>query len=65
MDRIKIAKTLLELRGTKTQKTVADAVGIGTTALSMYENGDRIPRDDIKVKIAKYYNKEVQEIFFN
>ncbi len=51
MDAIKIGKILAELRGEKTQE-VAQAVGISTSALSMYECVERIPRDGIKVKIA-------------
>jgi putative transcriptional regulator len=30
----------------------------------MYENGQRIPRDEIKMKISQYYGQSVQEIFF-
>ena len=30
----------------------------------MYENGERIPRDETKIKIAAYYGKTVEEIFF-
>lgn len=59
-----IAKTLKELRGTKTREEVAKAVEISVSALSMYENGDRIPRDDIKVRLANYYGKSVSFIFF-
>jgi hypothetical protein len=29
----------------------------------MYEIGKRIPCDEIKIKIAKYYKKSVQYIF--
>lgn len=29
----------------------------------MYENGERIPRDDIKIRIAQYFQRSVQEIF--
>ena len=32
--------------------------------LAMYEQGERIPRDDIKIKIASYYNRTVDFIFF-
>lgn len=64
MDAIKIGKRLAELRGKKTQEEVASALGISTSTLSMYECGERIPRDTIKVKIAKYYKKSVQAIFF-
>ena len=58
-------KRLIELRGNRSQAEVAKAVGISVSALSMYECGDRIPRDYIKIALAKYYNKSVQEIFFN
>ena len=65
MDAIIIGKRLAELRGDKTQEEVARAVGISTSALSMYECGERIPRDPIKVAISKYYRKSVQSIFFD
>ena len=52
------------LRGEKSQSEVAEAVGITPSALSMYENGERIPKDEIKVKLAEFYQKSVQEIFY-
>lgn len=64
MDRKKIAKTLVSLRGKKTQKEVATDLGISISALAMYEQGNRIPRDEIKIILAEYYGKSVQEIFF-
>lgn len=60
-----IAKRLVELRGEETRENVAAAVGVSISAISMYENGERIPRDDVKIRFAKYYNKSVQEIFFD
>lgn len=59
-----IAKTLIKLRGKKSREEVSKAVGISVSALSMYENGDRIPRDDIKIKLANYYGRSVNFIFF-
>lgn len=59
-----IAKRLSKLRGKRTQKEVADAIGVSVSAVAMYERGDRVPKDEIKIKIAKYYGKTVQEIFF-
>lgn len=59
-----IAKRLIELRGKRTREEVAKAVGVSVSAISMYENGERIPRDAIKIKFAEYYNTSVQEIFF-
>lgn len=58
-----IGKRLLELRGEKSQAEVAQAVGISDSALSMYECGERIPRDSVKVKLAQYYKTTVQKIF--
>lgn len=57
-------KRLRDLRGEKTLETVAAAVGISRSAVAMYEAEERIPRDDIKVKLAAYYGKSVQDIFF-
>lgn len=56
---------LRKLRGDKSQEEVARAVFISDSALSSYENGDRIPRDDVKRRLAEYYGKTVGEIFFN
>ncbi len=65
MDAKIIAKKLVELRGERLQVDVADAIGISRSALSMYEAGERIPKDEIKVKIARYYGLGVESIFFN
>lgn len=65
MDLKAISNRLVELRGDKTQEEVAKACGISTSALSMYENGSRMPRDEIKIRLARYYKKTVQFIFFN
>lgn len=61
----KIGNRLIKLRGDKSQSEVARAVGISDSALSMYECGERIPRDSIKVKLAEYYGETVQAIFFD
>lgn len=39
-------------------------VGITLSALSMYENGQRIPRDEIKVKIARVLDTSIEALFF-
>lgn len=64
MDRKEIGSRLLRLRGTRPQHKVAAELGISQNALSMYERGERIPRDEIKLKLAQYYGTTVQEIFF-
>ena len=65
MNAVEIGKRLAALRGNKTQEEVAKSVGITVSALSMYECGERIPRDVTKVAIAKYYKKSVQTLFFS
>ncbi|MDD4565530.1 MAG: helix-turn-helix transcriptional regulator [Eubacteriales bacterium] len=64
MDRRYMGETLRRLRGNKTQDEVAAALEISKSALSMYEKGGRIPRDEIKKKLADYYGRSVQFIFF-
>lgn len=60
-----IGLRLQRLRGKQSREQVANAIGISVSAISMYENGERIPRDSIKIKYANYFNKTVQEIFFD
>lgn len=55
---------LRELRGGKTQKEIAKDIGITKSAWAMYERGERIPRDEVKVKIAKYFGRTIEELFF-
>ena len=60
---IPYGKRLIELRGEKSQEEAAKDIGIATSTLGMYETERRIPRDSIKIAIANYYGKSVQEIF--
>lgn len=64
MDSKKIGLRLLSLRNGVPRDMVASELGISISALAMYEQGNRIPRDEIKLKLAQYYNKSVQDIFF-
>ena len=57
-------KILRDLRGEKTQEEIAKAVGITKSSWAMYERGERIPRDEVKIQIAQYFGKTVQEVFF-
>ena len=38
------------------QKELANILNIANSTLSQYESGDRVPSDDIKIKIADYFN---------
>lgn len=64
MDAVMIGKKLKKLRGSRTIQEVSKALGISPSTLGMYEIGARIPRDSIKITIANYYGKPVQDIFF-
>lgn len=55
---------LKALRGDKSQEEVAADLGISKSALAMYERDERIPRDEVKVLIAKYYNETVGALFY-
>lgn len=59
-----IAKRLFDYRGGRSRKEVANAVGISVSALQMYECAQRVPRDEIKVALARYYATTVGELFF-
>lgn len=60
-----IAEKLISARGAKRREEVAKAVGISVSAISMYETGARVPRDEIKVKLADYFGTSVQDLFFD
>lgn len=60
-----IAEKLVTLRGVTPRTTVAQAVGVTLSAITMYELGQRVPRDEIKVKLADYYGVTVQSLFFD
>lgn len=59
-----VAERLIKARGNKKREEVAAAIGVSLSAITMYENGERIPRDETKIKLAEFYNKTVQELFF-
>ncbi|MBQ2735524.1 MAG: helix-turn-helix transcriptional regulator [Clostridia bacterium] len=64
MDSKKIGQTLRALRGDKSVQKVAHDNGISPSAVSMYEAGLRVPKDDTKVRLAAYYGVPVESIFF-
>lgn len=54
---------LIALRGKRSQDEVAKALGISVSALSMYEQGNRIPRDEVKIRMAEYYKISIESLF--
>ena len=64
MDTKEIGKRLANLRGSRSQSEVAQAIGISASALGMYEQGRRIPRDEVKIRLADFYHTKVAKIFY-
>lgn len=56
---------IAELRGSMSQKDLAKELHVSLSALGKYERGERTPRDNVKKRIAAYFDKTVQEIFYD
>ena len=65
MNKQRIGEKLKELRGDRPKEEICIAAGISTSALTMYELGQRIPRDEIKEALARIYKTSVQELFYS
>lgn len=55
---------LRKLRGDRTQEEIASALGITKSSWAMYERDERVPRDEVKIRIAKFFGKSVEELFY-
>ena len=66
IDGTRIGSKLRKLRmeSGKSMDEVAKGLGVSISAIGMYENGYRIPRDEIKIRIAEFYSVPVESIFF-
>lgn len=66
MDSIEIGNRIRMLREAKglSQKELADELKISTSSVAMYECGKRVPRDELKIKIAHFFDKSIGSIFF-
>lgn len=58
---------LCELRKKRgeTQEEVAMSVGVSASAYNSYETGQRVPRDEVKERLARHFNRSVQFLFFS
>lgn len=61
-----VAERIKDARAEKgcSAEELAKACGITISAVQMYECGQRVPRDSIKVSMAEFFGKTVQELFF-
>lgn len=60
-----IGEKLIALRGDKTQAEIAEAVEVAPSTISMYEQDERIPRDEVKKRLAAYYHTTVEALFYS
>lgn len=65
MQRELIGRRIRKLRGKRPRSEVGRAIGVTRQAIQAYENGDRVPADDIKIKLADYFGVTVQELFYD
>ncbi len=66
MKRKKIGQKLRELRlkNNMTLKEVAKKAKVSYSSIVFYEQGKRIPRDEVKIRLCKIYNSKIEDIFF-
>lgn len=62
---MKTAEKLIKARGERTKEEVCEALKISMSALNAYEQGKREPRDEVKIKMADYYGKNIAELFLS
>ena len=56
---------MLRQNKNKSQATAAHEIGISQSMLSSLESGQRKGSDVVKAKVADYYGRSVQYIFFS
>lgn len=61
------AEKLKKLRDQKgiSQLELSKKIGVSPSSITMYEQGERVPRDSVKIKIADYFGVTVESIFFD
>lgn len=64
MSNAEMGARLRFLRGKRSRAEVAEILDISVSTLQMYENGNRVPRDETKKKLADLYQTSVEALFF-
>ena len=50
---------LRKLRGDRTQEEIAAILGITKSSWAVYERDERVPRDEVQIRIANFFGKTV------
>lgn len=64
MDARQIGMRLRDLRGDMTQEEAAFRLEISLFALKQYEEGVRVPRDEVKLRMCALYETTLEGLFF-
>jgi len=64
LDPVEIGRKLRQFRGDVPRSVVARKIGVAYSSLEFWERGVRVPPDFAKIKLAKFYGRSVEEIFF-
>lgn len=65
MDKKAIGDKLRKLRGDRSREEVAVGAKVTASAIWMYESGQRCPNDEVKIRLADFFGKTVQEVFYS
>lgn len=48
-----------------TQAELANKIGVSPSAMSSYEQGIKTPRDEVKVRIAEFFDVSIVDVFYS
>ena len=60
-----VGRRLRRLRGARSLEEAAAAAEISAEALRSYEAGARMPRDEVKLRLARQYRCSIFDLFFS
>ena len=55
---------LRKLRGDRTQEEIAAILGITKSSWAMYERDERVPRDEVKIRIANFLVRRCRSFLY-
>lgn len=56
---------MVALRGDRTQKEIAEQIGMPVSTYAMIESGHRFPRKELQAKLSRFFEISVDDLFFN
>ena len=65
MDAQALGRRLAALRGSQSLEEAALYIGVTPHALAQYEAGLRVPRDEVKLRLSRYYGLSLEKLFFD